>query len=133
MIRAASSDSPASKGPYQGYLNDRCVTLAEVLKPAGYSTYMSGKWHVGEAPQHWPRKRGFDRYFGLISGASSYWRLRQEGKCTHTKPSGPRRPQPLALPCRPARWQTHRPAKGAAIEHVRQQLLLLRHATVAQR
>jgi arylsulfatase A-like enzyme len=65
-------------GPYQGYLNDKCVTIAEVLKEAGYSTYMSGKWHVGEAPEHWPRKRGFDRYFGLISGASSYWELLEQ-------------------------------------------------------
>ncbi len=60
---------------YQGYLNRRCVTLAEVLKPAGYTTLMSGKWHVGERRPHWPCDRGFDRYFGLISGASSYFRL----------------------------------------------------------
>src|SRR6476660_8306495 len=32
---------------YQGYLNDRCVTIAEALKGAGYRTLMSGKWHVG--------------------------------------------------------------------------------------
>ncbi|HUX88092.1 MAG TPA: sulfatase-like hydrolase/transferase, partial [Chloroflexota bacterium] len=32
---------------YQGFLNDRCVTLAEALGAAGYRTYMSGKWHVG--------------------------------------------------------------------------------------
>ncbi len=71
-------DDPRPPGPYQGYLNDRCVTVAEMLKQAGYRTYMSGKWHVGEAPEHWPRKRGFDRYFGLISGACSYWELLQE-------------------------------------------------------
>ncbi len=60
---------------YQGYLNDRCLTLAEALKPAGYTTLMSGKWHVGEQPEHWPLRRGFDHYFGLISGASNYFRL----------------------------------------------------------
>lgn len=60
---------------YQGYLNDKCRTIAEVLKPAGYSTWMSGKWHVGENKPHWPLDRGFDRYFGLISGASNYFRL----------------------------------------------------------
>jgi arylsulfatase A-like enzyme len=59
---------------YQGYLNER-PTVAEMLREGGYATYMSGKWHVGEEPPHWPRKRGFDRYFGLISGASNYWRL----------------------------------------------------------
>ena len=62
-------------GPYQGYLNDSSATMAEVLKGAGYKTYMSGKWHVGEHPEHWPTKRGFDRYFGLISGASSYYEV----------------------------------------------------------
>ncbi len=60
---------------YQGFLNDRCATIAEVLRPAGYATCMSGKWHVGEEPRHWPCRRGFDRYFGLISGACNYWRL----------------------------------------------------------
>jgi arylsulfatase len=60
---------------YQGYLNDRCSTLAEALKPAGYRALMSGKWHVGEEQGHWPLDRGFDRYFGLISGASSYFEL----------------------------------------------------------
>ncbi len=68
-------NSTPEPGPYQGYLNEQCVTLAEVLKEAGYATYMSGKWHVGEKKAHWPRKRGFDRYFGLISGASSYFQL----------------------------------------------------------
>ena len=58
---------------YQGYLNDRCVTIAEALRPAGYRTLMSGKWHVGENRPHWPVDRGFDRYFGLISGAANYF------------------------------------------------------------
>ena len=65
----------AEEGPYQGYLNDQCVTLAEALKPTGYKSYCAGKWHVGELPEHWPHTRGFDRYFGLISGASSYYEL----------------------------------------------------------
>ena len=60
---------------YRGYLNDRCVTIAEALKPASYTTLMSGKWHVGEERPHWPVDRGFDEYFGLISGASNYFKL----------------------------------------------------------
>ena len=60
---------------YQGRLNDRCVTIAEVLKEAGYTTLMSGKWHVGESRPHWPVDRGFDEYFGLISGGSNYFKL----------------------------------------------------------
>jgi len=58
---------------YQGYLNDRCVTIAEALKLGGYRTLMSGKWHVGEDRPHWPTDRGFDKYFGLISGGANYF------------------------------------------------------------
>ncbi len=68
-------DSQPEPGPYQGFLNDSTLTIAELLRPAGYATYMVGKWHVGEKPAHWPRQRGFDRYFGLISGASSYYEI----------------------------------------------------------
>ncbi|MFQ6131992.1 MAG: arylsulfatase [Armatimonadota bacterium] len=69
-------DRSEEMGPaYQGYLNDSCVTIAEALKPAGYNTLMSGKWHVGENRPHWPCDRGFDRYYGLISGASNYFKL----------------------------------------------------------
>jgi arylsulfatase len=60
---------------YQGFLNSNCVTIAEVLRANGYRTLMTGKWHVGEERPHWPADRGFDRYFGLISGASSYFKL----------------------------------------------------------
>jgi arylsulfatase len=58
---------------YEGYLNQNCVTIAEALKQGGYNTFMAGKWHIGQAPEHWPVKRGFDHYFGLIDGASSYF------------------------------------------------------------
>lgn len=68
-------DNP--KGPYQGYLNNNCVTLAEVLKSVGYRTYMSGKWHVGEFQPHWPTSRGFDKYYGLISGAMNYFDIKK--------------------------------------------------------
>jgi arylsulfatase A-like enzyme len=60
---------------YQGYLNDRCVTIGEALRESGYSTLMTGKWHVGEQRPHWPKDRGFDRYFGLVSGSSSFFRV----------------------------------------------------------
>ncbi|WP_222867766.1 arylsulfatase [Sphingobacterium phlebotomi] len=74
----SNAGSTPKPGPYQGFLNEQSVTLAEVLKEAGYKTYMAGKWHVGERPEHWPRQRGFDHYFGLISGASSYFELVEE-------------------------------------------------------
>ncbi len=68
-------NAKVTPGAYQGYLNDRYPTIAEDLQKAGYRTYMSGKWHVGEKPDYWPLKRGFQRYFGLISGASSYYEI----------------------------------------------------------
>lgn len=62
------------KGAYQGYLNDNCTTLAQVLKSAGYHTMMTGKWHLGSGTQDlWPLQRGFDNYFGGLSGAFNYF------------------------------------------------------------
>lgn len=64
---------------YRGDLNRRSVTIAEVLKGAGYATYMTGKWHVTkhtapEGPKHnWPLQRGFDRFYGTITGAGSFF------------------------------------------------------------
>ena len=64
---------------YQGFLNDECLTIAEALQPAGYRTYMSGKWHVTpdkgpKGPKHnWPLQRGFEKFFGTIHGAGSFF------------------------------------------------------------
>jgi len=66
---------------YQGELNRQCLTIAEALKPVGYRTYMAGKWHVTpyvgtrEDPDrsNWPRQRGFDRFYGTIHGAGSFY------------------------------------------------------------
>ncbi|MBE0535232.1 MAG: arylsulfatase [Phycisphaerae bacterium] len=64
---------------YRGDLSNRCVTIAEVLKLSGYSTYMAGKWHVtpnvraGTSKHNWPCQRGFDRFFGTIHGAGSFF------------------------------------------------------------
>lgn len=67
---------------YIGRLNDHCVTIAEALKPAGYATMAVGKWHVshfdykknfGSHPDTWPLQRGFDRFYGTVSGGGSYY------------------------------------------------------------
>ena len=63
---------------YRGHLNDRCVTIGEVLGEAGYKTYLSGKWHVGEQRPHWPFDRGFGRSYALVSGGTNYFRLDPE-------------------------------------------------------
>ncbi|MEM7394605.1 MAG: arylsulfatase, partial [Verrucomicrobiota bacterium] len=64
---------------YAGDLNRKSLTIAEALKPVGYRCYASGKWHVAadigpEGPKHnWPLQRGFDRFYGTIIGAGSFF------------------------------------------------------------
>ncbi len=53
---------------YRGRLNDSCVTIAEVLKPAGYFTAMTGKWHVGQNFGVTPTTRGFERSLNAAAG-----------------------------------------------------------------
>ncbi len=67
---------------YTGDLNNQAVTIAQVLKTADYACYMTGKWHVTydsfmkpEGPKHnWPLQRGFDRFFGQLSGGGGYFK-----------------------------------------------------------
>ncbi len=51
------------------------ITLANLLKSAGYATGLVGKWHLGGAPEFHPQKRGFDEFFGFLGGAHSYLNL----------------------------------------------------------
>ena len=51
-----------------GRLNDRSVTIAEVLRDAGYFTAMSGKWHLGQQNGSPPWQRGFERVLSLRAG-----------------------------------------------------------------
>jgi arylsulfatase A-like enzyme len=89
------SSQPAKWNPlipepsaYQGYLDESCVTIAEVLRAAGYRTLLSGKWHVGgdvsaadldlfepdrPGPPVVPMQRGFDEFWGLHGGAANYF------------------------------------------------------------
>ena len=61
------------KPGYEGHLNNRVVSLAEVLRTDGYHTYMAGKWHLGDKPENFPHTRGFDRSFSMLFGGASYW------------------------------------------------------------
>jgi len=66
---------------YRGDLNRNSVTIAEALQPAGYAAYAVGKWHVtpGQGVEklarthNWPLQRGFDRFYGTIHGAGSFY------------------------------------------------------------
>ena len=76
--------SPHDDRPgYLGRLNESCATFAEVLRLEGYQTFLSGKWHVTHFEYHdpeptlhrdtWPLQRGFDRFFGTLAGAGSFF------------------------------------------------------------
>jgi arylsulfatase len=58
---------------YEGHLSNRVAMLPQLLKGAGYHTYMVGKWHLGKAPDQIPAARGFERDFTLLDGGGSYW------------------------------------------------------------
>lgn len=74
-----SSSLPYEEPGYRDDLSHDAVTIAEVLREAGYSTYMTGKWHLaremtaGGDTTNWPLQRGFDRYFGTLNGSGSYY------------------------------------------------------------
>ena len=63
--------SPEWPRGYAGMRSDDNVTIAEVMKNAGYFTAMAGKWHVGKTKT--PIDRGFDEYYGLLGGFDSFW------------------------------------------------------------
>jgi len=54
---------------YEGYLNNSVVTIATLMRDAGYRTSMVGKWHLGADEGFRPYDRGFDRTYALIQGA----------------------------------------------------------------
>lgn len=66
---------PEEKGKpgYEGHLNDQVVTIAEVLKSAGYRTAMTGKWHLGVPEEFSPAARGFDQSYALVQGGASHY------------------------------------------------------------
>ena len=67
--------SPEQRGKpgYEGHLNNRVVSLAELLRDNGYHTYLAGKWHLGHKPASFPHARGFERSFSMLFGGASYW------------------------------------------------------------
>lgn len=61
---------------YQGFLNKESLTLGEVFRSGGYSTLMSGKWHVGADSLQWPTQRGFDKFYGILKGGANYFSVK---------------------------------------------------------
>ncbi len=89
---------------YQGCLRNDAPTIAELLRPAGYRTFMAGKWHVGgdfwarlvdtwrvgDVDHPTPRQRGFDRFYGIIDGTINYfspWYIMEDDRRVAVPPS----------------------------------------------
>ncbi|MBA4062449.1 MAG: arylsulfatase [Isosphaera sp.] len=94
--QAGVGDMLADQGApgYRGALQPNAVTVAEVLKAAGYRTLMAGKWHLGGGAGRGPVARGgFDEYYGLVEGfrdfrdAKAYVRL-PAGRPAREYPAG---------------------------------------------
>jgi arylsulfatase len=67
------ADNQMGEPGYEGYLSEDVDTIAEVLKVAGYHTYMAGKWHLGMHPARSPRSRGFEQSFAMLYGGGSHF------------------------------------------------------------
>jgi arylsulfatase len=72
MLEVVRPDFEGAPG-YEGYLNERVVTVAELLRDAGYRTIMSGKWHLGRTRDKAPVERGFERSFALLPGSADHF------------------------------------------------------------
>ena len=61
------------KPGYEMHINDRVVTLPELLRDGGYHTYMAGKWHLGHHKGNRPYDRGFEKTYSLMNGGASHF------------------------------------------------------------
>lgn len=58
---------------YEGYLTDRALSIAELLRDSGYHTYMAGKWHLGMEADQSPKARGFESSYALLPGFGDHY------------------------------------------------------------
>lgn len=67
------TDEQRGKPGYEGHLNNRVVTVASLLRDAGYHTSIAGKWHLGHEEHQSPKARGFEESFVLLQGGASHF------------------------------------------------------------
>lgn len=67
--------TPEQKGQpgYEGKLNARIVPLPQLLRDAGYTTLMAGKWHLGTQEEDSPAARGFDYSYAMMQGGAGHF------------------------------------------------------------
>jgi arylsulfatase len=68
-----NAPNQVGKPGYEGVLNKRVASVAELLQENGYHTYMAGKWHIGLKPDEIPHARGFERDFSTLVGGGSHF------------------------------------------------------------
>jgi arylsulfatase len=68
-----NAPNQVGKPGYEGVLNKRVASVAELLQDNGYHTYMAGKWHLGLKPDEIPHARGFERDFSTLVGGGSHF------------------------------------------------------------
>lgn len=74
VFALSQEDRAGIPSSYQGWLDAAVPTLPEMLRRAGYGTYLAGKWHLAsDRPETWPIQRGFDRFYGHLAGTSDYF------------------------------------------------------------
>ncbi len=69
---APTFDTLLPQNPALG-LPESEITLAQILKPAGYVSGVIGKWHLGFAPNLFPTERGFDEFYGFLDAEQAYY------------------------------------------------------------
>ncbi len=72
-MRELTAPNQMGQPGYEGVLNQRVASVAELLQDKGYHTYMVGKWHLGLKPDQIPHARGFERDFSLLVGGGSHF------------------------------------------------------------
>lgn len=65
-----ANEEQRGKPGYEGHLNFRVASLADLMRDAGYHTYMTGKWHLGRTKETGPHARGFEQAFASLDGAA---------------------------------------------------------------
>ncbi len=58
---------------YEGHLNNKVISVTQLMKDAGYHTYIAGKWHIGLTPDASPTAKGFERSFALLDGYANHF------------------------------------------------------------
>lgn len=86
------------KPGYEGYLNQRSYSIAELLRDGGYRTSMVGKWHLGLAPEQGPDRRGFEKSFTLLEGGGVHFKPKAGSTAIIEQLSYRENGQPVELP-----------------------------------